>query len=46
VDRNIYQSLQAKANTSNAVYKAGKEFYASLVKGDEPNLAAVDLAAA
>lgn len=46
VDRNIYSSLQAKANTSNAVYKAGKEFYASLVKGDEPNLAAVDMAAA
>ena len=46
VDRNIYQSLQAKANTSNAVYKAGKEFYASLVKGDEPNLAAIDTAAA
>lgn len=46
VDRNIYSSLQAKANTSNAVYKAGKEFYASLVKGDEPNLAALDTAAA
>ena len=46
VDRNIYSSLQAKASTSNAVYKAGKEFYASLVKGDEPNLAAVDTAAA
>jgi hypothetical protein len=45
VDRNIYQSLQSKANTSNAVYKAGKEFYASLVKGDEPNLAALDAAA-
>lgn len=45
VDRNIYQSLQAKARTSNAVYKAGKEFYASLVKGDEPNLAALDTAA-
>ncbi|NJL70728.1 MAG: DEAD/DEAH box helicase [Candidatus Competibacteraceae bacterium] len=45
VDRNIYQSLQTKANTSNAVYKAGKEFYASLVKGDEPNLAAIDVAA-
>lgn len=45
VDRNIYQSLQAKASTSNAVYKAGKEFYASLVKGDEPNLAAIDVAA-
>lgn len=46
VDRNIYQSLQAKARTSNAVYKVGKEFYASLVKGDEPNLAAIDTAAA
>lgn len=46
VDRNIYLSLQAKARTSNAVYKAGKEFYASLVKGDEPNLVAVDTAAA
>ncbi len=45
VDRNIYSSLRAKASTSNAVYKAGKEFYASLVKGDEPNLAAVDAAA-
>lgn len=45
VDRNIYQSLQSKANTSNAVYKAGKEFYASLVRGDEPNLAALDAAA-
>lgn len=41
-DRNIYTSLQAKANTSNAVYKAGKEFYAALVKGNEPNLAAWD----
>jgi hypothetical protein len=45
VDRSIYQSLLAKAGTSNAVYKAGKEFYASLVKGDEPNLAALDAAA-
>ena len=42
LDKNIYQSLQSKANTSNAVYKAGKEFYAALVKGDEPNLAALD----
>ncbi len=41
-DRNIYTSLQAKENTSNAVYKAGKEFYAALVKGNEPNLAAWD----
>jgi SNF2 family DNA or RNA helicase len=46
VDRNIYQSLQAKSRTSNAVYKVGKEFYASLVKGDEPNLAAIDAEAA
>ncbi len=46
VDRNIYQSLQVKASTSNAVYKAGKEFYASLVRGDEPNLAAIDTAVA
>jgi hypothetical protein len=45
VDRSIYQSLLSKAGTSNAVYKAGKEFYASLVKGDEPNLAALDAAA-
>lgn len=45
VDKNIYQSLQAKAGTANAVYKTGKEFYASLVKGDEPNLAAIDAAA-
>jgi hypothetical protein len=45
LDKNIYQSLQSKAGTSNAVYKAGKEFYAALVKGDEPNLAALDAAA-
>lgn len=42
VDRNIYQSLQAKSNMSNAVYRTGTSFYASLVKGDEPSLAALD----
>jgi SNF2 family DNA or RNA helicase len=44
IDRNIYRSLQAKANTSQAVYKAGKEFYSSLVTGNEPNLAAMEAA--
>ena len=46
IDEKIYKALQTKANTANAVYKKGKDFFLSLLKGDEPALAAIDATAA
>jgi hypothetical protein len=42
IDRRIYQSLQIKAQTADAVHKAGKEFYLSLLTDDTPRLAMID----
>lgn len=42
LDRKIYEALQAKAKTADAVHKFGKEFYLTLLKEDTPNLAMID----
>jgi len=42
IDRRIYQALQAKEQTANAVHREGKDFYLSLLTEDTPNLAMVD----
>lgn len=42
MDRRIYEALQAKAKTADAVHKHGKDFYLTLLKEDTPNLAMID----
>jgi len=42
IDRRIYQALQAKEQTANAVHREGKDFYLSLLTEDTPILAMVD----
>ena len=41
IDQAIYNALQVKKNTAQAVHKMGKEFFKSLLTGDTPSLAAV-----
>ena len=42
IDHKIYKALLAKADTANAVYKTGKEFFRSLLTDDTPGLAALN----
>jgi SNF2 family DNA or RNA helicase len=42
IDRRIYQALQAKAQTADAVHKQGKDFYLSMLTEDTPRLAMID----
>lgn len=41
IDQAIYNALQVKKNTANAVHRTGKEFFRSLLTGETPSLAAV-----
>lgn len=41
IDQAIYNALQVKANTAQAVHMTGKAFFQSLLTGDTPSLAAV-----